>query len=163
MQICGFDNGKFLLWAIETLSNLSKNCQACSGNANLAENGPPDKASEDQATADTDMHDEFIASTNTKQTHSSSSNTSEKTGSQTHQWRCVNCESCNDQLEQLFCCLFGYKKLRVKYLSMHSTTKIEYTLENSIHLYNYFKPSVLPEYDSVKSSAIPSEVREEFK
>jgi hypothetical protein len=56
--------------------------------------------------------------------------------------KCSNCDDCNDQLEQLFCCLFGYKLKSAKYLLNHSVVPIEYTLENCTSLYNYFKPSI---------------------
>lgn len=70
---------------------------------------------------------------------------------------CEICDLCNEQLEQCFYCLFSYKKLRVKYLSNHSTNRVEFSLENSFNLYNFFKPSKLPEYDSVKQLSISSE------
>jgi calcineurin-binding protein cabin-1 len=71
--------------------------------------------------------------------------------------KCEDCELCHEQLEQCFYCVFNYKKSRVKYLSNHSTNKIEYSLENSIDLYKFFKPSELPQYDSIKQLSIPSE------
>lgn len=68
--------------------------------------------------------------------------------------QCANCINANDQLEQLFSCLFGYKKSRVKYLSTHKVEKIDFTLENSLNVYRYFKPEKLPEYDSLKKIGI---------
>jgi hypothetical protein len=56
--------------------------------------------------------------------------------------KCSNCDDCNDHLEQLFSCLFGYRLKSAKYLSNHSVVPIEYTLKNCPSLYNYFKPSI---------------------
>jgi hypothetical protein len=73
---------------------------------------------------------------------------------------CSNCNDSSDQLEQLFNCLFGYsKKYRVKYLATHKVEKIDFTLENSLNVYRYFKPNELPEYDSKKDKKIGTEVK----
>lgn len=72
--------------------------------------------------------------------------------------KCSDCEEFNDLLEQSFCCLYGFKKKAARYLKNHSVKNIEYNLEDSIYLYDYFKPAKLPEYDSLKYFSIPSEV-----
>ena len=95
-----------------------------------------------------------------KKTRAYISNTWTEFKSNKNTTHCSNCNDSSDQLEQLFNCLFGYsKKYRVKYLATHKVEKIDFTLENSLNVYRYFKPNELPEYDSKKDKKIGTEVK----
>ena len=71
---------------------------------------------------------------------------------------CHSCGDCELLLEQSFMCLFGYKKQRRNYLDVHTVINIPYTLENCVHLYEFYKPSYIPEYDDLAKYSMPAEV-----
>ena len=122
------------MWAVEKLIHFIDNCKKCS-------------------------FENTDSKIDTQSTESSENGVDTKTANSAgltnnaNNMQCTNCNNCNDQLEQLFNCLFGYKKSRVKYLANHKVEKIDYTLENSLCVYRYFKPDELPEYDSIKKPA----------
>jgi hypothetical protein len=96
-----------------------------------------------------------ISSSNDNKSQTKKRNTNHSEGTLS---KCDTCDNCNDLLEQIFSCLFGYKeKSAAKYLKNHSVKNIPITLENSIILYNYYKPK-LPEYDDVSKHSISIEV-----
>ncbi len=91
-------------------------------------------------------------------TETESSNDSKEKKKQTSAQHCSSCDDANVLLEQSFSCLFGFKNTRTNYLENHSVINIPYTLENCVHLYNYFKPYDMPEYDDMVKSSISQEV-----
>ena len=104
---------------------------------------------EDTETESSDQNsDENLTSEKAKKPSSTASN------------ECGTCDDCNFLLEQSFACLFGYKSknARKNYLESHAVTKLAYTLDNCVHLYNYFKPYDMPEYDDMAKYSIPQEV-----
>jgi hypothetical protein len=121
-----------LTFSVEKLLYFINNCKKCSGLNDESQSESPTNESTDNENL----------SSNKNTTH------------------CSNCNDSSDQLEQLFNCLFGYsKKYRVKYLATHKVEKIDFTLENSLNVYRYFKPNELPEYDSKKDKKIGTEVK----
>lgn len=71
--------------------------------------------------------------------------------------RCSICGEMDKLLDQSFFCLYGYKKRTLRYLENHVVTRLPYTLESCVSLYNYYKPSKLPEYDDLIKMSIPTE------
>ena len=148
--MCGSNHSQFLIWAVEKLIGFVSTCQRCS-----EEHEKKTVIAEIQPTGENDNGSSSSSSSNKALANPSGNNNNNNSNT-----KCLNCDNCNDQLEQLFSCLFGYKKSRVKYLANHTATKIEYTLENSLHLYKFFKPEEFPEYDSLKK--LPNEVNNFF-
>ncbi|XP_076347198.1 calcineurin-binding protein cabin-1-like isoform X4 [Tachypleus tridentatus] len=62
-------------------------------------------------------------------------------------------------VEQCFYCLYAHpsKRTKAKHLQEHNAPQIILTWERAVQLFDYFKPSVLPEFDSYKSSTISAE------
>ncbi|XP_064478265.1 calcineurin-binding protein cabin-1-like [Ornithodoros turicata] len=63
-------------------------------------------------------------------------------------------------LEQCFYCLYGHptRRGKVKHLQEHNATPVNLTWERSAVVFNFFKPAVLPEFDSLKTSTVSSEL-----
>ena len=62
--------------------------------------------------------------------------------------------------EQCVYCLYGHpnKKGRAKHLADHNCQPISLTLQQAIHMFEYFKPKNLPEFDSFKTDTVSAEV-----
>jgi hypothetical protein len=70
--------------------------------------------------------------------------------------KCI-CNEIDKILDQCFFCLYGYKKRTLRYLENHVVSKIQSTLETSVDLYNFYKPTKLPEYDDLPKYSVPAE------
>jgi hypothetical protein len=125
----------FLKWAVEVLMSTRGKCEVCIG----SNEGEPNE----------NTNGSILNKQSSSSVNSSSTVTSLK---------CVNCETCSEEIEQCFNCLFGYKRPRVKHISSHSVVKTEYTLDNCTGLYTFFKPIEWPEFDSIKKDSVSIEV-----
>ena len=67
-------------------------------------------------------------------------------------------------VEQCFFCLYGHptKKGRYRHLMDHNAPQIELTWERAEEIFEYFKPKLLPEFDSYKTEAVPGEVSHSY-
>lgn len=141
---CGSNEGQYLLWCVGQLTAFKSQCSQCNQKGGRPATLPP-----------TESSDETNSQTGTE-TEESRRN---KTASQPATNSCI-CHECDEILEQCFYCLFGFKKksAAARYLKTHSVIKLAYNLENSIRMYDYFKPARLPEYDDQIKSSISSEV-----
>lgn len=63
-------------------------------------------------------------------------------------------------LEQCFYCLYGHpaRRGKVKHLQEHSAPQVNLTWERAPVVFNFYKPSVTPEFDSYKTSTVSSEL-----
>ncbi|XP_071956873.1 uncharacterized protein [Antedon mediterranea] len=63
-------------------------------------------------------------------------------------------------LEQSFYCLYSHpnRKTKARHLSDHGVDELPLLWEDSRFLFNYFKPKILPEFDSYKTSTMSSEL-----
>jgi hypothetical protein len=102
-----------------------------------------------------DTNDNTNGSTTNKQSQSTANSLSSGVT-----LKCIICDNCANEIEQCFHCLFGYRKPRVKYIASHSVVKTDYTLDNCLDLYAFFKPTEWPEFDSVKKDSISAEVQD---
>lgn len=70
-------------------------------------------------------------------------------------------------LEQIFYCLYGHpmrqNKARPKHLEDHEVTQIEITWQSAQFLFDFYKPDVLPEFDSPRASSISNDTEILFK
>ena len=146
-NLCTSNEGEFLFWAIEILIDFVDECEICNREENNKEHD----------LNATDLIMDLMDEENEQK--EKSAKLKRQSSVPTSNAKCFVCDECNDLLEQSFSCLFGYRKPRsARYLQSHTCSKIAYTLDNCINLYNYFKPSELPEYDSLSKFSIPSEV-----
>ncbi|XP_032085833.1 calcineurin-binding protein cabin-1 isoform X7 [Thamnophis elegans] len=69
-------------------------------------------------------------------------------------------EELETALEQCFYCLYGFpsKKSKARYLEEHSTQQVELIWEDSLFMFEYFKPKTLPEFDSYKTSTVSADL-----
>ncbi|XP_023231855.1 calcineurin-binding protein cabin-1-like [Centruroides sculpturatus] len=69
-------------------------------------------------------------------------------------------EDLESGLEQCFYCLYGHpsKRTKAKHLQEHNAQMITLTWERSFLLFEYFKPSVLPEFDSYRTNTVSAEL-----
>lgn len=69
-------------------------------------------------------------------------------------------EDLESGLEQCFYCLYGHpnKRTKAKHLQEHNAQMITLTWERSLLLFEYFKPSVLPEFDSYRTNTVSAEL-----
>ncbi|XP_058014812.1 calcineurin-binding protein cabin-1 isoform X4 [Ahaetulla prasina] len=69
-------------------------------------------------------------------------------------------EELETALEQCFYCLYGFpsKKSKARYLEEHSTQQVELIWEDSLFMFDYFKPKTLPEFDSYKTSTVSADL-----
>jgi hypothetical protein len=132
---CSNNNGEFLIWSQNVLTDFINYCEVCKN------------TNEEFLTNDLDSDHNKSHAKKGNNYHSEASTA-----------KCETCDNCNDLLEQIFSCLFGYReKSAAKYLKNHSVKSLPITLENSAILYNYYKPK-LPEYDDVSKHSISIEV-----
>lgn len=63
-------------------------------------------------------------------------------------------------IEQCFYCLYGHPSRRgkVKHLQEHNARQISLTWERCQQVFDFFKPSVMPEFDSYRTSTVSSEL-----
>ncbi|XP_054714787.1 LOW QUALITY PROTEIN: calcineurin-binding protein cabin-1-like [Uloborus diversus] len=68
-------------------------------------------------------------------------------------------------LEQCIYCLYGHpnKRTRAKHLQEHNTKQIPLTWERAGVIFQYFKPNILPEFDSYRTSTISAELESLLK
>ncbi|GFQ82744.1 calcineurin-binding protein cabin-1 [Trichonephila clavata] len=68
-------------------------------------------------------------------------------------------------LEQCIYCLYGHphKRTRAKHLQEHSARQISLTWEKACLIFQYFKPNVLPEFDSYRTSTVSAELESLLK
>ncbi|GFW50405.1 calcineurin-binding protein cabin-1 [Trichonephila clavipes] len=68
-------------------------------------------------------------------------------------------------LEQCIYCLYGHphKRTRAKHLQEHSARQIPLTWEKACLIFQYFKPNVLPEFDSYRTSTVSAELESLLK
>lgn len=70
-------------------------------------------------------------------------------------------------LEQIFYCLYGHpnkeKKTKPKYLEDHRVPQIELTWEGAQLLFDFYRPDVLPEYDTPRAASINADTHSLFK
>ncbi len=79
---------------------------------------------------------------------------------------CNSCDESGVLLEQIFNCLFGYKKPKRSgsgYLENHSVVRVPYTLDNCRLMYEFFRPDGIPEFDDMVKFSITSEFNEFLK
>ncbi|GFT23499.1 calcineurin-binding protein cabin-1, partial [Nephila pilipes] len=68
-------------------------------------------------------------------------------------------------LEQCIYCLYGHphKRTRAKHLQEHNARQIPLTWEKACLIFQYFKPNVLPEFDSYRTSTVSAELESLLK
>ncbi|GIY46166.1 hypothetical protein CDAR_570561 [Caerostris darwini] len=68
-------------------------------------------------------------------------------------------------LEQCIYCLYGHphKRTRAKHLQEHNARQITLTWEKARLIFQYFKPNVLPEFDSYRTSTVSAELESLLK
>lgn len=70
-------------------------------------------------------------------------------------------------LEQILYCLFGHpvrqNKARPKHLEDHEVTQIDITWQSAQLLFDFYKPDVLPEFDTPRASSISIDTESLFK
>ncbi|XP_071040839.1 calcineurin-binding protein cabin-1 isoform X2 [Parasteatoda tepidariorum] len=68
-------------------------------------------------------------------------------------------------LEQCIYCLYGHphKRTRAKHLQEHNSKQISLTWERAATIFQYFKPNILPEFDSYRTSTISAELESLLK
>ncbi len=134
IDICTSNEGELLSWLVQTLVEMKSQCETC----NLVLNN--DVTRTNMAAEDQTVDKASKANLN----------------------KCATCSEMDKLLDQAFYCLFGYKKRTLRFLENHTCGKLAYTLENSVNVYNYYKPGKLPEYDDLPKMSIPTEVRFSF-
>lgn len=150
LNVCSENRGEFLIWSIQTLMDYTKKCEICNQLDSPEEEDTEPESSNPQTLDDKPGSDSDPKEKNKKLLKSTYSQDYEQ---------CEPCDECSYILEQSFFCFFGYKKPRNKYVETHICDHIPYSLENCVHLYNYFKPDELPEYDDLpQKKSIPPEV-----
>lgn len=67
-----------------------------------------------------------------------------------------------ENLEQTTFCLYGFpaKKARLRHIEDHDARNIELTWERAIQLFELYRPDALPEFDSIKTLSITSEMEQ---
>lgn len=68
-------------------------------------------------------------------------------------------------LEQCIYCLYGHpnKRSRAKHLQEHNAKQLTLTWERAVLVFRYFKPNILPEFDSYRTSTISAELENLFR
>lgn len=70
-------------------------------------------------------------------------------------------------LEQIFYCLYGHpvkqNKARPKHLEDHEVTPIDMTWETAQYLFDFYRPDVLPDFDTPRSASISADTEILFK
>ncbi|KAK6306437.1 hypothetical protein J4Q44_G00233620 [Coregonus suidteri] len=63
-------------------------------------------------------------------------------------------------LDQWFYCLYAYpsKKSKACYLEEHSVKQVEVLWSNALFMLQYFKPKILPQFDSYKTSMVSADL-----
>ena len=170
--MCCEHDGEFLFWSIDILVKRMQSCEKCqqTGDDDDDDGGGGDNNSQDDNNNDNDNDDnsgnnnnnnntdeELTAATATGKRLQSSQPTVSVTSSTD---KCSACEDCSDLLELSFGCLFGYRKRSTRYAKsqVHTAKHVAITLENARHLYTFFKPHKLPEYDDLQKLSISVEV-----
>ncbi|ELU14548.1 hypothetical protein CAPTEDRAFT_199502 [Capitella teleta] len=69
-------------------------------------------------------------------------------------------EHLHTMIEQCFFCLYGHpnKKAKTKHLQDHNSQQITLTWERSVPLFDFFKPSTMPDFDSYRTSTVSGEL-----
>ncbi len=157
---CSVNDGEFLLWSMDVLYDYSNNCEICKESEEMKDAQATTANSENNT--ENSNNDDTEASTSNKANEKSKSKKSTGTNLQVNSKKSSHCVTCEDVitelLEQSFLCCFGYKTKGNKHLKNHSVINIKYTLDNCKHLYNYYRPEKLPEYDDLPFKSITSEV-----
>ena len=164
---CSVNEGEFLLWSMNVLYDYSNNCEVCKESEEIEDAAQVAAAAaavtNSENNTENSNNDDTEASTSNKASAKSKSKKSTaNTNSLANVKKSSHCVTCEDVitelLEQSFLCCFGYKTKGNKYLRNHSVINIKYTLENCKHLYNYYRPEKLPEYDDLPFKSITAEV-----
>ncbi|CAF0778497.1 unnamed protein product [Brachionus calyciflorus] len=133
---CGCNNGEFLNWAIEKSIKFKLECEICS--------------MKKVSSADKDQTDE-------------DSNKSAKSATKsTDSDNICCCQEYDEILEQLFFCLFGFKKKSARHLKNHSRITQSYDANNCWNLYFSYKPNKFPEYDDLQKYSLTTEIYDLF-
>ncbi|KAG8195575.1 hypothetical protein JTE90_002197 [Oedothorax gibbosus] len=79
----------------------------------------------------------------------------------THLYR----EDLETGLEQCIYCLYGHpnKRSRAKHLQEHNSKQLTLTWERAALIFQYFRPNVLPEFDSYRTSTVSAELESLLK
>ena len=149
------------------LADYTNNCEFCkqSEDSDDVQAHSDNNNTENSNNDDTEASSSLAENNNKEKISKSSTKTKSKkpnSNSQSSGKKSVYCnlcdELCNELIEQTFFCCFGYRTKGVKYLKNHSVINVKYSLENSTHLFEYFKPE-LPEYDDLPFKSISAEVK----
>ncbi|CAN7999066.1 unnamed protein product [Ixodes hexagonus] len=69
-------------------------------------------------------------------------------------------EDLTNGIEQCFYCLYGHPSRRgkVKHLQEHNARQVSLSWERTKQVFDFFKPSIMPEFDSYRTSTVSSEL-----
>ncbi|XP_040064460.1 calcineurin-binding protein cabin-1 [Ixodes scapularis] len=69
-------------------------------------------------------------------------------------------EDLTNGIEQCFYCLYGHPSRRgkVKHLQEHNSRQVSLSWERTKQVFDFFKPSIMPEFDSYRTSTVSSEL-----